>query len=70
MVYQDIFRVKERQIETRVMYCMHKRGSIKFNKSINFTNLKQFKFCFYLVKCNSQVMLMRMAIGLYTSRTP
>ena len=41
MVYQDMFRVRVRQEEGRVIHCMHRVGGFRFNRSVTATNLRQ-----------------------------
>ena len=40
MVYQDLFRVRDRPGEGRVMHCMHRIGGFRFNRSITVVNLR------------------------------
>ena len=43
MVYQDMFRVRRIPGEGRVLHCMHRIGGFRFRRSINATNLRQYK---------------------------
>ena len=43
MVYQDMFRVRRLPGIGRVLHCMHRIGGFRFNRSINATNLRQYK---------------------------
>ena len=41
MIYQDMFRVRERTGEGRVIHCMHRVGGFRFNRSVTAANLRQ-----------------------------
>ena len=43
MVYQDMFRVRRLPGIGRVLHCMHRIGVFRLNRSINATNLRQYK---------------------------
>jgi len=43
MVYQDMFRVRRLPGIGRVLHCMCRIGGFRFNRSINATNLRQYK---------------------------
>ena len=41
MIYQDMFRVRVRLEESRVIHCMHRVGGFRFNRSITVANMRQ-----------------------------
>ena len=44
MIYQDMFRVRVRQDEGRVIHCMHRVGGFRFNRSLTVANLRQLQW--------------------------
>ena len=60
MVYQDMFRVRDRPGEGRIMHGMHRVGGFRFNRSITVPNLRSL-VVFCTIPYKPQELLLKLA---------